>query len=428
MNCAEFKELLVTYVEGLLDERKKRLVTEHLKDCAACQAELKDLTDFRNRLVKNGSVLAQSDLEDDVMNQIAREQNARLRAARKAGTALKLRRIIMKSPITRLAAAAVIIIAVLIALNPIRPSITFAQVIEPILNSRAMIYDFLVGDEATSPIMHEIIVGQRIRRTISNRPGMTMVIDLESSKMLVMTDHDKTAAYVDIQGPLRDRTQNYVKFLRQVITKLRDNYEELGEQEIEGRKTIAFRAVGRNEAVKIWADPKTALPVRIELTLGQLFVILKNFQFDPLIDETLMSMEVPAGYTLEKTDIDFTDVDEQDFIESLRIWAEVIGDGTFPDAIGTENAMKDMYVLGVKIETSDLPEEEASQLGVNFGKGMLFHQLLETQGRWHYAGAGVKLGEASKAIFWYQPEDSETYRVIYGDLHVEDVEVDKLPK
>jgi outer membrane lipoprotein-sorting protein len=336
---------------------------------------------------------------------------------------------IMRSRITRLAAAAVIVIAVIAGVSQFfGGTVTFAQVIEPILNSRTMIYDFLVGDEATSPIMHDIIVDQRIRRTISNMPGMTMVIDLESSTMLVMTDHDKTAAYVDIQGPLVDRTQGYVKFLRQVITKLRDDYEELGEQEVEGRKTIAFRAVGRNEAVKIWADPKTALPVRIELTLGQLFVILKNFQFDPLIDEALMSMEVPAGYTLEKTDIDFTDVDEQDFIESLRIWAEVIRDGTFPDAIGTENAMKDMYLLGVKIETSDLPEEEASQLGVNFGKGMLFHQMLETQGRWQYTGAGVKLGDTEKAIFWYQPEDSETYRVIYGDLHVEDVAPENLPK
>ena len=166
-------------------------------------------------------------------------------------------------------------------------------------------------------------------------PGMTHIIDLESSQMLILTDEDKTAAYVDMQGQLGDRTQGYVKFLKQVITNLKDNYEELGEQEMEGRKTIAFKAAGPNEGIKIWADPETALPVRIELRLGQMFVILKNFQFDAPIDDSLMSMDVPTGYTLQETDIKLGDATEQDFIESLRIWAEIIGDGTFPEAIAT---------------------------------------------------------------------------------------------
>jgi hypothetical protein len=30
-------------------------------------------------------------------------------------------------------------------------------------------------------------------------------------------------------------------------------------------------------------------------------------------------------------------------------------------------------------------------------------------------------GDTDKAVFWYQPKDAETYRVIYGDLSVEDV-------
>ncbi len=45
-----------------------------------------------------------------------------------------------------------------------------------------------------------------------------------------------------------------------------------------------------------------------------------------------------------------------------------------------------------------------------------------------YAGNGVKLGEADKAIFWYRPEGAETYRVIYGDLSVKDVAAENLPK
>jgi outer membrane lipoprotein-sorting protein len=429
MNCAECKEILVAYLEGLLAEAEKQAVAEHLKDCSACQAEVKQLTNLRDRLIDNGKVLAQSDLENEVLNRIVREQNVRLKAADKAGAALRLRRMIMRSPITKLAAAAAIIIAVLIGIHQFgKGTVTFADVVEPILNARTMIYDFLVGDEATSPIMHDIIVEQRIRRTISNIPGMTHIIDLESSQMLVLIDEDKMAAYVDIQGPLQDRTQNYVKFLRRVITQLQDNYEELGEQQIHGQKAIGFEASGPNEGVRIWADPETALPIRIELRLGKMFVILKNFQFDASIDDSLMSMDVPPGYTLKETDFDLASANEQDFIESLRIWAEVILEGTFPEVIGTANAMKAVPLLGEKLGQMNLPEDEATQLGMSFGRGMLFHQILETQGRWQYTGGGVQLGNADKVIFRYQPEGSETWRVVYGDLRVEDVPSDKLPQ
>jgi len=65
---------------------------------------------------------------------------------------------------------------------------------------------------------------------------------------------------------------------------------------------------------------------------------------------------------------------------------------------------------------------------MSFAKGMLFHQMLEGQVQWNYAGAGVKLGDAKTAIFWYQPQGSDTYRVIYGDLSVKDVVQEDLPK
>ena len=130
MNCAECKELLVTYVEGLLDESQKKIVTEHLKDCSACQAELKELTDLRNRLVNNGKAMVQSNLENVVLDRIIREQNVRLKTATMVSTSLKIRRIIMKSKIVKLAAAAVIIIAVVLTMNLLDKSIPAAYALE----------------------------------------------------------------------------------------------------------------------------------------------------------------------------------------------------------------------------------------------------------------------------------------------------------
>jgi hypothetical protein len=65
---------------------------------------------------------------------------------------------------------------------------------------------------------------------------------------------------------------------------------------------------------------------------------------------------------------------------------------------------------------------------MKMGRHLLFIRFFKGQGQWHYNGQGVKLGDADKPIFWYQPQGSQTWRVIYGDLSVKDVAPENLPK
>ncbi len=427
MNCAECKEIMVAYLEGLLAEPQKQAVTEHPKDCHTCQAEVKQLTNLRDRLISNGRAVAQSDLENEVLNRIVREQNVRLKAAKKVGAGLKLRRLIMKSSVTRIAvAAAVLVVAALGVHYMMGPSVTFADVVKPLLNARTLILDMIVGDEETGPVIHDIIVDQRIRRVISRQEHVVNIIDPESAKMLTLHTEGKIAAYSDIQGSLQEGTRDYVAFLRKVITDLQDNpgfkAKELGEKEIDGQKVVGFSANG----FTIWADAKTALPVRIEVQ-SPLSIVFKNFQFDVPVEELepLVSMDVPDGYTEQKKVFDMTTSTEQDLVECLRIWAELLLDGNFPEAIGMEEIMKQLPQIEAKLGESVASAEEGTQKGMALGKGMLFIMGLKDH---HYAGNGVKLGDADKAIFWYLPEGADTYRVIYGDLSVKDVTPENLPK
>jgi len=424
MNCTECKEILVTYLEGLLAEPQKQAVAEHLKDCRSCQAEVKQLTNLRDRLIDNGKVLAQSNLENEVLNRIVREQNLRLKAADKADTALKLRRMIMKSPITRMAAAAAIIIAVLIGIQQFGSgAVTFADVIKPILNARTVILDMIVGDEETGPVIHDIIVGPRVRRVISNQKHVVNIVDPENAKMLSLHTTGKIAVYTDIQGQLQEGTKDYVAFLRKIITDLKNNpdfeAQELGEKEIDGQKVVGFLA----GEFTIWADAKTALPVRIELP--QLSMVFKNFQFNVPVEESLVSMDVPDGYTEQENKYDMGTSTEQDLVECLRIWAELLLDGNFPEAIGMEELMKQLPLVEARLAESVVSPEEGTRKGMTLAQGMLFIMGLKDK---HYAGNGVKLGDADKAIFWYRPEGSETYRVICGDLSVKDVAPESLPE
>ena len=80
------------------------------------------------------------------------------------------------------------------------------------------------------------------------------------------------------------------------------------------------------------------------------------------------------------------------------------------------------------IEPTEKTMLELQKTIQKMSRGGMFVQKLPADSDWHYAGKGVKFGDADTAIFWYRPEGSETYRVIYGDLSVKDVAPQNLPQ
>ena len=341
-------------------------------------------------------------------------------------------RTIMKSRISKLAAAAAIIIVAFFGISQFFVgTVTFADVIKPILNARTVVFDLVMDKDETGPVIHDIVAGSRIRRTFSNMDAI-QIIDLENAKLLTLDPKSKGAFYMDIKGPIQEGTKNILGLVRNTINDLKehpDSQENLGKNQIDGREVVGFLVRGQNEKITIWADPDTAKPVRMELLFGQLFGIIKNIEFDVPVDESLVSMEPPAGYTLADIEYKMNQFTEQDFVESLRIWAEFVLDGRFPETLSQEDYLKTSPLLVEKLFQAKVSKEEGPRIGMTFGRGMMFFQVTLVGGSdWHYAGNGVKLGDAEKAIFWYRPEGSGAYRVIYGDLSVKDISPENLPK
>ncbi|MHC4573255.1 MAG: hypothetical protein ACYS76_03860, partial [Planctomycetota bacterium] len=231
-----------------------------------------------------------------VRNSLATEQE------KNEGSRTEIWRTIMKSSITKLAAAAVIIIAFMFGmyfLSGPGAGVAFADVIQPILNAQTAVFE--------GPVIQDMVMGSRIRRTISNMDVAT-IIDLEACKILELDPKEQKAVYYDLKGLPQGKITNYLEMLRNVITELQESphfvVEELGEQEIDGQRAIGFRAKHPRVEVTIWADPQTALPFRIEQKEGQLFIVCKDFKFDVEMDESLFSMEAPEGYTTQEAELD----------------------------------------------------------------------------------------------------------------------------
>jgi hypothetical protein len=114
----------------------------------------------------------------EFLNKLKEESTAIFEASASKGSGhlresintISIWRTIMKSPITKIAAAVVVISGVLIAMHFTGLStgtVTFADVIKPILNAQTAVLDIIIGDEeAGGPVIHDQIKGPFIRRTI----------------------------------------------------------------------------------------------------------------------------------------------------------------------------------------------------------------------------------------------------------------------
>ncbi|MHC4146094.1 MAG: hypothetical protein ACYSUD_15085 [Planctomycetota bacterium] len=347
-------------------------------------------------------------------------------------------RLIMRSRMAKLTAAAVIALVVILGILEIAgirggSSVVWADVVEPLLNARTAILDIIVGADGNDTVIHDEVMGSRIRRTVSGITGPDIIIDLDQQKMLVLDHGKKTAVTIELAGlDGVDGVENYLQVLQNSVVEFQErpdfSVEKRGLQEIDGTEYIVFIAQGDNQTITIWADPETALPIRIEQITPNMQITCDNMQFDVELEEAKFSMEVPDGYTTQDAGIDFTDSSESGFIESLRIWAEIIEDGHFPDGIALEDVVKMGPKFDQGMKRAGLTEEQQLEVATRWGQGYVFIRFFKGQGQWHYAGQDVKLGDGSKAIFWYQPQESETWRVIYGDLRIEDVSAENLPE
>jgi hypothetical protein len=219
--------------------------------------------------------------------------------------------------------------------------------------------------------------------------------------------------------------------MRNIITELQNDpevsVEPLSEKEIDGQFAEGFRATGPDVELTVWADSQTTLPIRMEWKWRQMQFVCTDFEFDVVLDKSLFSMEIPEGYSaLPKAALSLTGSTEQDLVETLRVWAEIILDGVFPKDFSTQAYMGD--VPKMRELASQHSQEQNREYGLKMARGFIFFKLLKAENDWHYVGNGVKLGDAESEVCWYRPDGSETYRVIYGDLSVKDVAPENLPK
>jgi len=443
MNTHEkINELLAGFALAELSEQQSSEVKKHLDDCQQCRSELKRLEAVLECAASMGELSADeqvcesakqallSALADEQKKQPTPRPNIRLEF---------IWRIIMKSRISKMAAAAAIIIALLIGIHQLGGSTpAFAEVVQSLLNIQTATFKMSMEVEGVPPQKFDCMYAEPVRmRQTNHEQGAIVISDFQQGKIVTLMPAQNKAMIVEMENVPEDEGKfNMFREIRKHLQEAQDTEDEsvqfLGEKEIDGLTVIGYHVQKPGVDITVWADPQTKLPVEMTNTSGPTTYTMTDIVFDVELDESIFSLEIPEGYTIRTMQVDASKPTEKDLIEMFHIWAEHM-DGNLPSVLDMNATMEFVKYKQKKMKDKGQEPSEESVLELQktimrMGRGAVFVQQLPAESDWHYTGKDAKFGDAETAIFWYQPEDSETYRVIYGDLSVKDVASENLPE
>lgn len=226
----------------------------------------------------------------------------------------------MKSPITKVAVAAAIIVAVLVGINQFSANIdlasfAFADVLENVRNSKTLTF-LIRAKELEPPIMKVMVVDPHLLRfeflseQMPDAPipnGKIWIVDTSKGKALNLNTVKKTGRLYPADKEMLDVYNTFRNFREREEFSV----DEIGSQQIGDRQAIGFKLNKANEhrQIIVWADAQTKLPILMEETYenakGQVVRhIITDIVFDAELDGSLFSLKLPQGYKSEKFDYD----------------------------------------------------------------------------------------------------------------------------
>ena len=281
-------------------------------------------SDNIEKLIKNAAIHSNPDINQVVLRELLQEfDNAK--EQKPAVAQPSERRTIMKSQITKLAAAAVIMAAILIGIHMFGGSIegasvAWADVLENIQKLKTLTL-LVRAKEEGPPVLKLIVIDPYLiriellggetfgvlRPDVQIPDGSIWIIDTKAGKALMLNPEKKTATELSADKQILDVYNTFRNF--------KDwpgfSVQEIGERQIDGKQAIGFHLKKKNESdeMMVWVDPETQLPIRIEYTLKHAEEQIQrafttDIVFEAELDKSLFSLEAPEGYELKKFDYD----------------------------------------------------------------------------------------------------------------------------
>jgi len=375
---------------------------------------------------------------------------------------------IMKSRITKLAAAAVIIFAAFLALNFFDKTseIVWADVVKRLEDIKTGVYKIttdikgmpgtpegymthITQDVTLSYEQGAVRIDSSLQVPSGKRKLQTYIL-FEESVLITVVPAKKQYFKVTITDEqmkkMEDEKGDPVTLLKAM---LEHEYTELGRKTIDGvaawgievsdpklgTKMGSFISGGMFDEtiVQLWVDEKHELPIRINATgsskddQASMETVYDNFQWDIEIEPALLKPEIPDDYELMVQGKWETGNEGEEIIEVLRLFVE-FADGKYPTSLKTMTVAK-AIAPALKKRFPPGSREPSKELLARFMKvdrvGMMYTTLEKDGKEPAYYGDKVSV-ESPNAVLFRWKIDDDTYRVVFGDLSTRDVTPDEL--
>lgn len=313
------------------------------------------------------------------------------------------------------------------------PRISYGDVAEHIRDAHTLVWTETVSQNGSNPpiSLRMLFLAPGHMRT-ETAGQVSTIIDVSAGKELVLEPAQKTAMLLDIKG--LSSTPAEEDMTEQFRDLGNGQGEPIEDRTIGGVTAKGFRVSFGARTVDVWADPATKEPILVEMPLElggkTVQVELRDIEFDLPLSEDLFSTAPPSGYTLRTSGFHIHTDMETNIVELLSLYAKHFG-GKFPETLdfsdmaATEKNM--MKVFSAPTSSGGL-DPDFEQMMADFG-GMFGGLYTSKKGTdYEYTGAGVKLGDRNRIVFWYSKPGTQNYRAVYGDLHVAKITQNELPK
>jgi len=436
---------------------------------------MKSAEDIRKYFQKS-TLSTSPDRHEAVFEEIQRAQN-QSRANAPALSGLNPRSKIMKSPITKLAAAAVIIIACVVGLSLWKTTgsgIALGDVlarIEQVKAFRSQWSRKAIGEDPNKPYSSETrgtyLISQeyggkgKIEELDPNGGESTLLFEIykfPDKKTGILISHKQKKyfrvelgdAFEDLwkNGDPRTQTKRILEY----------KYKRIGRATMDGIEVEGFQTTDPNwygtsknkveVDIKMWVDVKTRLPVRYDFTYAHFdqggdkiieheHFVMHDFQWDVPVDAAEFKPVIPDDYgsLVVKYPAHST---EETALQGLKLLVELLG--KYPEKITDVDATvlrsaeksETPTALRLKEVIKGLTDVEivGSNKLVDFwmpirGLAMFYDVLQSDKKDPAYYGKTVTPKDADKVLMRWKVSDNE-YRVIFGDLRAETVTPEKL--
>lgn len=307
--------------------------------------------------------------------------------------------------------------------------------------------------------------------TISNSYGMKMEMTMtdansgqkEMTQQMYIIPDQKVAFMVmpeqkkfmrmefdeDLLARMKKQNNDPREMIKQIMS---CEYVDLGRSRIDGVEVEGFQTTdpafygGAMEDVKVtlWVDVENRLPVRGEMDFKmneqmQMSGVIYGYQWDVQVDASEFEPVIPEDFTaFPASGMKMPSMTEEAAIEGLRLFAELADQ--YPENLNIMNLMQEFGKLKdsqspaaeqfrQKLELAESEEQRAVELMEMMRPiqsiGMFYMTLVQDKKEPVYYGDKVT-AEFGHAVLMRWRTDEGQYRVIFGDLTIEDVSAEKL--